>query len=117
MITLILCGSALFFGMLLCWKYRDKLFREKGNIKIWFVLAAAFVLRIILSAAVRGYGVDIGCFTAWGDMAFSQGIPHMYAYAAQNNVFLDYPPGYMYILYLIGLLRHVFSLSPDSGAF
>lgn len=117
MIALIVCGSALFFGMLLCWKYRDKLFKERGSIKIWFVLTAAFVLRVVLAASVRGYSVDIGCFTAWGDMAFSQGIPHMYAYAAQNNIFLDYPPGYMYILYLVGLLRHVFSLSADSGVF
>ncbi len=117
MIALILCGSALFFGMLLFWKYQDKLFREKRNIKIWFVLAVAFVFRVVLAASVRGYSVDIGCFTAWGDMAFSQGIPHMYAYAAQNNIFLDYPPGYMYILYLVGMLRRIFSLSTDSGAF
>lgn len=117
MIALMLCGSVLFFGMLLCWKYRDKLFREKGNIKIWLILAAAFILRVVLATCVRGYSVDIGCFTAWGDMAFSQGIPHMYAYAAQNDIFPDYPPGYMYILYLVGLLRRAFSLSPDSGAF
>lgn len=117
MIALILCGSVLFFGMMLCWKYRDKLFRDKGNIKLWVILAAALVLRLALAASVRGYSVDVGCFTAWGDMAFSQGIPHMYAYAAQNDIFLDYPPGYMYILYLIGMLRQLFSLSPDSGVF
>lgn len=114
---LIWCCGILFFAMMLCEKYREKLFVKNAKRKIWFVLGGALVLRMILSASVKGYSVDIGCFTAWGDMAFEQGIPHMYAYAAQNDIFLDYPPGYMFVLYIIGMLRQVFSLDINSRAF
>ncbi len=116
MIALILAGSALLLGMMACWKYRDKLFADNRTVRIAIVLAAALVVRLVLAASVRGYSVDMNCFTAWADMAYTQGIPHMYAYAAQNGIFLDYPPGYMFILYVIGLLRNVLSLSPDSSA-
>lgn len=117
MIGLLLGGGVLFFAMLLCAKYRDKLFATRAKRKIWLVLGGALILRVILSAAVQGYSIDIGCFTAWSDMAFSQGLPHLYAYAAQNDIFLDYPPGYMFVLYIIGMLRQAFSLSADSPIF
>lgn len=117
MIGLIVSGGVLFFALLLCAKYREKLFAKNAKRKIWFILGGALILRMMLSAAVQGYSIDIGCFTAWGDMAFSQGIPHLYAYAAQNNIFLDYPPGYMFVLYIIGMLRQVFSLDASDRLF
>lgn len=117
MIGLILGGGLLFFALLLCAKYREKLFAAQTKRKIWVILGGALILRMILSASVKGYSVDIGCFTAWGDMAFAQGLPHMYAYAAQNDIFLDYPPGYMIALYFVGMVRQLFSLSADSPIF
>ena len=37
------------------------------------VLAAAFVVRLIPACLVKGYGVDMGCFTAWAAKMASAG--------------------------------------------
>lgn len=78
----------------------------------FFFLSAAFILRIILAPVIEGYPSDIACFKGWAGMAAAKGLPGFYL----SESFVDYPPGYIYILYLIGLLRKLFSLSFDSTA-
>ena len=75
--------------------------------------AAAVILRYVIAAAIPGHSTDIVCFKAWSSELFSAGIPHFYA----SESFKDYPPLYMYILYLVGALRTVFGLPFDSPAF
>ncbi|MFC2155317.1 glycosyltransferase 87 family protein [Acidobacteriota bacterium] len=88
--------------------------QEKETAIVYFIfLAAAFLLRIFLAPAVEGYPTDIACFKGWAGMAAEKGLPDFYL----SDAFVDYPPGYIYILYLLGLLRKLFSLSFDSTAF
>ncbi|MCK5059439.1 MAG: hypothetical protein KAT34_22510 [Candidatus Aminicenantes bacterium] len=87
---------------------------EKKTAVLYFIfLSAAFLLRIFLAPVVEGYPTDIACFKAWAGMAAEKGLPEFYL----SDAFVDYPPGYIYILYLLGLLRKLFSLSFDSTAF
>ena len=82
---------------------------QKDN-KIEFIIAAcviAFVARIIIAALYRGHEQDMGCFDAWSNSVFRVGIPNFYA----SEGFHDYPPGYMYILYIIGFIRSFIPLS------
>ena len=76
---------------------------ENKGIKAWPVL-----LMLLLAAAARmgiallipGYGVDIGCFTYWGEFMAHTGAADFY-----NTVgFCDYPPGYILVLGLLGKL-------------
>ncbi len=60
------------------------------------VLAAALVLRLILGYSINGFDADIACFKAWGYYTHEVGFSGMY----YSDFFLDYPPGYLYLLYL-----------------
>ncbi len=83
---------------------------RKGKLLIWIVLAVAGLIRIIAAAKYRGYEVDINCFLAWSNMIYEHG-PGKFYYL--ENAFTDYPPGYMYVLYVLGFIRSVFGM--DEG--
>ncbi len=63
-------------------------------------LLGAFILRLILGANVQGYQVDMNCFSAWSLRMAETGPTGFYA----PDYFCDYPPGYMLLLWPVGLL-------------
>ncbi|MCE5342572.1 MAG: phospholipid carrier-dependent glycosyltransferase, partial [Eubacteriales bacterium] len=67
-----------------------------------FLLAmvAAFAVRLILGGSVMGYQVDMSCFSAWSLRMAETGPVGFYA----PDYFCDYPPGYMLLLWPVGLL-------------
>ena len=77
------------------------------------MLAAAFCLRLVLAMRNRAFWVDIGCFKAWADATTYYGLGGMY----HSGMFLDYPPGYMYVLWLTRLLRGLLGFEYDSVAY
>ncbi|MDO4166652.1 MAG: glycosyltransferase family 39 protein [Eubacteriales bacterium] len=78
---------------------------------IMAVLLVAFIARIIAGVSYFGNDTDMNCFIAWGDMIFQDGISNFYT----SDAFTDYPPGYMYILYVIGAIRHAFGIVWNSN--
>jgi len=76
------------------------------------IFVAALLARIIIAVMYRGYEVDINCFVSWSDMVFNDGFSAFY----KSDSFTDYPPGYMYILYLVGAVRSLFGMAWDSAA-
>jgi dolichyl-phosphate-mannose-protein mannosyltransferase len=80
---------------------------------IWMLLLAGLVLRIGLAPLWMGYDTDVNTFMAWADHAAANGLHGLYA---DENYFLDYPPGYMYVLYLIGVIHHTFGLEWGSDS-
>ena len=72
-------------------------------------ILTAFIL--VVAKNYKGYEVDMNCFFAWADMAFKDGLKNFYS----SESFTDYPPGYVYILYVIGGIRHTFSIDQGSA--
>ena len=72
------------------------------------VLAAALVLRLILGYSINGFDADIACFKAWGYYTHEVGFSGMY----YSDFFIDYPPGYLYLLYVTEFFRRLFFI-PD----
>ena len=72
-----------------------------------YLLFFAFLLRIILAAVCKGFESDIACFGSWALRAYEGGFGSFYS----PDVFTDYPPGYIYILYPIGALLHHLKLN------
>ena len=67
----------------------------------YFILfAAAFLIRTAAAAISGGFSSDTACFAAWADRIYRLGPGSFYS----PDVFTDYPPGYMYLLYPIGAL-------------
>ncbi len=77
------------------------------------VLFAAFGLRLFLALQDTSYEVDISCFKAWASATSYYGWSKMY----HVDMFLDYPPGYMYVLSLLELVRASFSLPYESPVY
>ena len=67
---------------------------------LMWLLIAAFVTRVLIGILIPGYGVDVGCFTAWSDRMYHVGPADFYI-TEQHS---DYPPGYMLALWPIGLV-------------
>ena len=67
------------------------------------VLAAGLGLRLVLAYVVfpnQGLATDLGFFTSWARTLASVGPAGFYASAQSAN----YPPGYPYLLWIIGLV-------------
>ena len=62
----------------------------------------------LLGAFVKGYEVDIGCFSAWSLRMASVGPLSFYA----PDYFCDYPPGYMLLLWPVGLITAALAIRP-----
>lgn len=75
---------------------------QKPVSKIFIILTllAAFLSRVFISYYVKGYMVDVNCFTSWGYTMASFGPTQFY----QATNFCDYPPLYTYILGLNSIL-------------
>lgn len=86
---------------------------------VWAALAAAAVIRFTVAPSVVGFPTDVNTFKAWAERAAAGGLRGFYEGAAflGGSVFVDYPPGYVYVLYVIGKLREWFGLAHDSGAY
>ncbi len=84
-----------------------------ANQKIVLLLGGGLLLRMLLSFVFVGHATDISCFMAWADAMAQLGPSGFYA----SGMFADYPPGYMYLLWPIGVLRQALGLSYDSALF
>ncbi|HEV8545585.1 MAG TPA: hypothetical protein VGQ64_04795, partial [Candidatus Limnocylindrales bacterium] len=68
------------------------------------VLALGLAFRFIIAQANPGIGLsfDLGSFRGWADSLASDGLYGFY----DRPFFHDYTPGYLYVLYLVGLVGH-----------
>ena len=79
---------------------------------IAILLLVGLLLRLVLAYVLlpgSGFESDIGTFTAWASQLAQTGPGNFYATAG----FADYPPGYLYVLWLIGELGNI--LAPLFG--
>lgn len=94
---------------------------QEKNIGFTFfviIMAAAFLLRVMVAflASLKGYQgqeYDMNCFKAWAQMVYSDGFRKFYL----SESFHDYPPGYMYILYVAGFIRSIFNADGNGSFF
>jgi len=71
------------------------------------ILVLGLALRVFIAAfymPLSGLSNDIGAFNAWGQRLASVGPAEFYA----PDYFADYPPGYLYVLWLLGEIGAAF---------
>lgn len=76
------------------------------------LFALALFLRLFAASISKGFDNDTACFAAWADRMFLVGPSRFYS----PDVFSDYPPGYLYILWFIGALRNILGIEYYSAA-
>ncbi len=80
---------------------------------LWGMLGVALVVRLLLAWVSPGYPNDVACFYGWSNHMANVGPTRFYADA---TVWCDYPPGYMYALWINGGLLKLFGMpSMSSG--
>lgn len=77
------------------------------------LVLAAIVYRIVIVKAEPGHYSDMLCFKGWAISAYEGGLSNFYT----SGGFADYPPAYIYVLYVIGWLKNLLGLAYDSAAF
>ncbi|MEK3875109.1 glycosyltransferase family 39 protein [Paenibacillus sp. FSL M7-0420] len=106
----------LFFAFLYTRAFRsERLLRQEDVIYtrwLYVLFGAAFILRIWIGLTAQGYKNDMNTFMAWGQRLTDLGPGKFY----EEGYFADYPPGYLYVLYLLSLLRGLFNFAGGSGA-
>lgn len=97
-----------------------RLFREDGlrsrrpslvAVLLYAAFAAALALRVGIGVSHGGYANDMALFIYWSEQAVAQGISGFY----HADFFVDYPPGYIYVLYALGHLKEWLGLAPGSA--
>jgi len=78
-----------------------------------FAVVLAVVIRVIVALIYQGYTTDIGCFKGWAIAVFENGPSHFYT----SGMFADYPPGYMYVLWVLGFLRDALSIDANGALY
>lgn len=84
--------------------------KEKKSELFYITIGVALLLRIICGVVYKGYETDINCFMGWSSRVFEEGFANFYS----PTSFSDYPPGYIYVLYVIGGIRKVLNLDFSS---
>lgn len=90
-----------------------KVKKEYMIMSVGVMLIAALLLRLGMATAIVGHRTDMSCFRAWADMAYKGGLNQFYF----SKDFHDYPPGYMYVLWLLGWVKNAANLDYDSDMF
>ncbi len=80
--------------------------RDLFGVSAGALFLAALILRLWLAYTSEGFSTDIDTFKAWGSLINTVGFSQVY----QQDVFLDYPPGYLYVLSFLDHLRRATNL-------
>lgn len=81
---------------------KEDSYRRKTLIFLIVTLAGRF----LISSLVYGYPGDVGCFARWSEYLARFGLRRIYS----GEIFVDYPPGYMYPLWIIGKIRNLLQI-------
>ena len=83
--------------------------RTKSN-KASGAVGRCLLLRLVLALVTDGYPYDMSCFVAWGDKLAAEGPAAFYS----DGYFADYPPGYLWVLGLVGAIRAALHIAYES---
>jgi len=81
----------------------DFLRRLDAGTVLTTILVLGLALRVFIAGIympLSGFAIDIGDFSAWGQRLASVGPANFY----EEGYFSDYPPGYLYVLWLLGIV-------------
>ncbi|MDO5293190.1 MAG: glycosyltransferase family 39 protein [bacterium] len=78
---------------------------------IAWLLAFALIIKLIISVVYTGFDTDMNCFFSWARMAANDGLGNFY----REDVFTDYPPGYIYVLFVVGKFISLFDVESYSS--
>ncbi len=79
------------------------------------VLCGIFVAQMATCTISRGYENDFGLFRAWTSFGDTHKLSEFYT--VPDEIYVDYPPVFLYVLYGMGKLASLFGIPSDSTAY
>ena len=108
LIAYALLFAILFVAVFLLYRYkRWKINPGDAAILILTLLCAGLLLRIAAATLIAGHPFDINTFKSWATAA-ANNLPTFYANPRPS----DYPPLYIYVLFVIGKIASIPAISP-----
>lgn len=87
----------------------EKIIKSEHQIfNIYLLLFAGLIIRLFL-AILPGFKIDTDAWFAWSLRLLEVGLPSFYT----PDVWTNYTPGFLYILYIWGIFREIFPLSAE----
>ncbi len=77
------------------------------------VVSAVTLLKVWLSGSFFGHSSDMSLFSAWADLGANERLSDFYSFKGKD-VFVDYPPLYLYVLTIVGKFARLFNVSYGS---
>lgn len=105
------CGLIIYF-IFAYFLYKKPTFLERDRFFFPVLCAVAFCIRLLCTKFYYGHEGDMSCFIGWSDMMFNNGPDGFYT----SELFADYPPLYMYVLWLVGTIKNIFGITGGSVA-
>lgn len=109
--SLLVCFLLILLTILCLYFFYDKKQELHNKAAVALTLAAGLIValaaRMVISGLVLGYDVDVVDFQYWADRMFSEGPWGFYA----EGAFCDYPPAYLYMLWLTAAVQRVLGLN------
>lgn len=110
-------AAVVFGGVVFVWAGRkfsqDSLKTEGFAVGACLLFLAAFLFRILLGYHSEGFTTDTDTFKSWAYLANTVGFQQIY----HEDIFLDYPPGYLYVLVFLEKLRLLLGLPVESQGY
>ncbi|MBR0366498.1 MAG: glycosyltransferase family 39 protein [Clostridia bacterium] len=108
-ILFIILFSAIFGGAIWALYLKEALAKPSSShsiansnaVYIIAVLAIGFIVRVICAVSYEGHPTDMACFSGWSTSIFNGGLRNFYL----DDGFHDYPPGYVYVMYVLGAVK------------
>lgn len=82
------------------------------NLVVYYLILAGLLIRLIF-AGFPGFHIDTDTFFAWGIRVVEVGFPRFYS----PDVWTNYTPGMIYVLYFLGLLKNIFLLGGEQFSY
>ncbi|WP_217591707.1 glycosyltransferase family 39 protein [Cohnella sp. GbtcB17] len=80
---------------------------------VWLLFAGALLIRAACAPIMQGHPIDALDFYFWANHAYEAGLHGFYT----ADIFVDYPPGYIYVLYVVGVLQKLMHIGyPSAGS-
>jgi len=83
---------------------------KKNHLLLFIILLCAIFVRFLLSF-LPGFKVDVNTWFAWANRLVELGFSKFY----DPKVWTHYTPGYLYIFWILGILKKTFHLSSQSA--
>ena len=77
------------------------------------ILIFAFIMRIYVGMMITGYPTDMSCWTSWSADSAGNGLFKFYS----TTTFCDYPPGYIFILHIVGSIGKIIGIEAGTEGY